>query len=1092
MPQLVGQLNWSIQLPVRPEGLIVLALYLILVGMALFKYRRSFLTLNRRQWWLFAGLALATIVLSNMLLWRFSAPTYQPVPNRPQEASVPLTPLLSAVPVLLAANWLGIGPALALSTLSGFLQAGFQSGELTQRFEVIAFGLIAAWLMRQNYRGRVSAALRHPIIASPLAALISWPIMLPSFYFYTPGDALTALNYAWPLFLAGLFPTITEGLIGGIITEGVNLWQPQLVQRRAEPTAAPWARTLTSRMVWAFATFVFVLIIVLLYAVSASALGEAKRQAYAQMSRDALSAAREVPSFFHTGQGLIGEFALDEQLRSPNVEIRQARLLSALRTGPFFDQLLLFDANGRLIDAYPPNEKVDLTTDERTLISRTLQTSAPQQTFVFALNQQSLISFVAPVSDSPNGEAQGALLGRTRLQVNPIIVRLREGLQNTLGSGTGYLVDENSRIVVHHDIERVLSVWSLDAKMQPVLQTPDKGAAFEDRFPDGTPRLLFVQPAAGTNWLVVIELPVLSVLQLAMQISTPMLALLLILGVLSGLGVALVTRAIARPIEELSKAAAQIAQGKLDQAVVIKGEDEVGELGRAFEQMRVSLKDRVDDLSLLLRVSQTVSAALDLERGVPPLLAGAMQASPAKVARLVLLSETGAADAVISNDGPQSLTPLDKSLALLATPSEEPILIDNVTRARSRAMLDPNLVGPGIRAIAVLPVRRQAHPIGVVWLGYSEVHNFSKSEVDVLGTLAGQAAVLIENARLFQVAEGGRRRLQAVLSSTSDAVIVTDKDNRVLLCNPAAEVAFRLPAGTAIGQLVSDVWPDLSMARLFDPANKTKARTEEVSLNDGRTLYGSASAIISGDNQVIGRVAVLRDITHLKELDAMKTEFVATVSHDLRAPLTYMRGYATMLPMVGSLTPKQQDYVEKVMAGIEQMTELIDDLLDLGRIDAGVGMVKETCSLADIARTVVDSMGGQSLSRGLTLATGRLSERTILGDQGLLRHAITNLVDNAIKYTPSGGTVTVGVEERGDAMVVTVKDTGIGIAPADQVRLFERFYRVKRRETIDIKGTGLGLAIVKSIAEWHRGRVWVESQLGEGSTFYILLPLSHE
>jgi PAS domain S-box-containing protein len=351
--------------------------------------------------------------------------------------------------------------------------------------------------------------------------------------------------------------------------------------------------------------------------------------------------------------------------------------------------------------------------------------------------------------------------------------------------------------------------------------------------------------------------------------------------------------------------------------------------------------------------------------------------------------------------------------------------------------------------------------------------------------------VLIENARLFQLAEGGRRRLQAVLTSTSDAVIVTDKDNRVLLCNPATEVAFHLKADASIGQLVTDVWPDLSMQRLFAAGDEPKTRTAEIALPDGRTLYGSASAINSNDNQVIGRVAVLRDITHLKELDAMKSEFVATVSHDLRAPLTYMRGYATMLPMVGSLTPKQQDYTEKVMAGIEQMTELIDDLLDLGRIEAGVGIVRETCSLSDIVRTVTDAVAGQALSRGLALTLGRLSERVIYGDQGLLRHAITNLVDNALKYTPTGGTITVSVEERDEAMVVAVKDTGIGIAPADQVRLFERFYRVKRRETIDIKGTGLGLAIVKSIAEWHRGRVWVESQLGEGSTFYILVPIDH-
>jgi PAS domain S-box-containing protein len=1094
----IGQLNWFIQLPVRTEGLLLLAVYLLLTAVALLLQWRTFAELTRKQWLIGGGLALIAIVLSNVVLWRFTAPSFQPVPNLPQEVSVPSTPLLAAVPLLLAAGWLGVGPAVLLAALSGFIQAGFESGQITQRFEVIAFALLAGAFMRQNYRGRFAALLRQPIVASPLAAVLTWPVMLPSFFFYTPftpGDsALAALNYAWSLFLAALPPTLTAGFVSGVIVELINWRWPQWLRPRGAQTAAPWTRSLNRRMLWAFIAFTVILITVLVYGVSTTALNEAKRQSIAQMSRDALAAAREVPSFFQSGQGLINEFAADDQLRSSDVALRQERLSTDLRTGPFFDQLLLFDAGGNLIGRYPPANDLTATPEEQELISRTLQTRAPQMSAVFAMNGQSLISFVASVVDPASGQTSGVLLGRTRLQLNPIIVRLRDGLQNTLGTGVGYLVDENSRIVVHSDDKLVLTPWSFDPNLKASQDMPENGRAFEDRFPDGTPRLLFVQPAAGTNWVVVIELPVISVLQLAMQISTPLLIISVIVGVVTALGLSFLTRAFTRPIQDLSRAAESIAQGQLDRPVTISGDDEVGRLGSAFEQMRLSLKDRVDDLSLLLRVSQTVSASLDLERGVPPLLAGALQGRLAKVARLVLLSDSsGTPETVLSSgEGAPALTPLDRALAALGAPNEAPILIDNVTRARARAMLDPNLIGPGIKAIAVLPVRRQARPIGVMWVGYPDPHTFTESEVNVLGTLAGQAAVLIENSRLFFAAEGGRRRLQAVLTSTSDAVIVTDKDNRVLLCNPATEVAFRLERDASIGRSVAEVWPDVAMARLFDSKNGASTRTEEILLSDGRTMYGSASAIISGDQQIIGRVAVLRDITHLKELDAMKSEFVATVSHDLRAPLTYMRGYATMLPMVGSLTPKQQDYVEKVMAGIEQMTELIDDLLDLGRIEAGVGLVRENCSLADIARTVVETMGGQAISRGITLLSGKLSERVIHGDQGLLRHAITNFVDNAIKYTPSGGSVTVSVEERNGAMVVSVRDTGIGIAPSDQVRLFERFYRVKRRETIDIKGTGLGLAIVKSIAEWHHGRVWVESQLGEGATFYLLVPSRQE
>jgi len=275
-----------------------------------------------------------------------------------------------------------------------------------------------------------------------------------------------------------------------------------------------------------------------------------------------------------------------------------------------------------------------------------------------------------------------------------------------------------------------------------------------------------------------------------------------------------------------------------------------------------------------------------------------------------------------------------------------------------------------------------------------------------------------------------------------------------------------------------------------EPWSPGESLTEELPLPDGRTLYASVSAILSADGERIGRVAVMRDVTHFKELDEMKSEFVATVSHDLRAPLTFMRGYATMLPMVGELSDKQSEYVEKILHGVGQMGELIDDLLDLGRIEAGVGLELQPCHLGAVLVEAVDGMRARATAKGLTLRLEPAEGTAVMaGDAALLRQAITNLVDNAVKYTPSGGIVTVGLSVRDDQSVIRVSDTGIGIAPDDQVRLFEKFYRVKRRDTMGIKGTGLGLAIVKSIVERHGGRVWVDSDLDQGSTFYISLPL---
>jgi PAS domain S-box-containing protein len=1079
----VGGLNFSIQFPFRPEGIILLVIYFLTTLAILFVLRHSILAMRRREWLIFLGLGALTLALSILFPLSFAAPDFQPVPDLPQNTAVPAAPLLAGVPLLLAALWLGMGPAVLLSGFSALIQAGLQSGQITQRYEVVAYGLVASFLLDQYYRGRLAATLRRPLAASLCGSLAAWAMTLPSFFVYTRGSALEALNYAWPLYLGAFVPILAQGFLSGLLVEIINTLWPGL-RRRKEMTQDPvWNRTLSRRLLVPFIAFTLIVMVLLLTVVSAVALRQATTQAIAQMARDAQAASGDIEDFLRNNQSALAAIAAQPVLQTGNAQQQSTQLAAALRQEPVFEQLLVFNGSGQLASYAPLDQRPAPTLEEQTLVQHTLQTGAPQRSEVYALNQQAYLSFVVPI-----GEGQGALLGRVNLQLNRAAQHLRDSLQQTLGAGVGYVVDDNQRVIIHPQADQILQKWPLDPKAQAG-ESINGGTVYNDRFPNGTPRLLYVLPGQGSNWTTAIELPRVSVLELALQISAPLLLLLFFILIFASLGILILTRAITRPIQQLSKAAENITHGRLDQPIEIQRDDEVGRLAQSFEQMRLSLKARVDDLSLLLRVSQNVSASLDLEQGVPLLLGGVRQATPALVARLITLHDNGEPRDLFSRgEGPTELTPLDRAVVKLAAPGEQAILIDNVAKARSRAMIDPGVIGPGIKALAAFPVRRQTQPVGVMWLGYAGPHAFAESDVNVLATIAGQAAVLIENARLYEESEGGRQQLAAVLASTNDAVVVTDPANRVLLCNPAAEQAFELTSGSAMGQLVTHLWSEPAVARLFPDDGITDTRTEEILLGDGRTLYGSASAIINSDGEMLGRVAVMRDITHLKELDAMKSEFVATVSHDLRAPLTYMRGYATMLPMVGPLSPKQQDYTEKVMAGIEQMTELIDDLLDLGRIDAGVGLVREPCSLADIARGVVETLKPQALSRGLLLRTGKLSERVIAGDQGLLRHATANLVENAIKYTPSDGTVTVSVEEQDSALVISVKDTGIGIAPADQARLFERFYRVKRRETVDIKGSGLGLAIVKSIAQWHRGRVWVESQIGEGATFYILIP----
>ena len=197
-----------------------------------------------------------------------------------------------------------------------------------------------------------------------------------------------------------------------------------------------------------------------------------------------------------------------------------------------------------------------------------------------------------------------------------------------------------------------------------------------------------------------------------------------------------------------------------------------------------------------------------------------------------------------------------------------------------------------------------------------------------------------------------------------------------------------------------------------------------------------------------------------------------------------------MLDMVGQLNDQQHGYVSKIITGVEVMSRLVNNLLDLGRIEAGVGLQVEDVVIEDVIEAVTGSLQLQadekSIRLGVELAQGL--PRSLRADKALLQQALYNLVENAVKYTPQNGKVTLRVKPRPEGLLVEVRDNGIGIAPADQPRLFEKFYRGSHREARKHRGSGLGLAIVRSIAERHGGRVWVESQLGEGSTFFLSIP----
>jgi PAS domain S-box-containing protein len=220
-----------------------------------------------------------------------------------------------------------------------------------------------------------------------------------------------------------------------------------------------------------------------------------------------------------------------------------------------------------------------------------------------------------------------------------------------------------------------------------------------------------------------------------------------------------------------------------------------------------------------------------------------------------------------------------------------------------------------------------------------------------LSTLASQTAVAISTSRAFMSAEIGRQRLAGILASSPDPILVTDQHNHLILANMAASQILGLHVEPEMEYPIERVIANKELQNLLRDTS-IENKSVEISMGKGQIYLGAVSNLVA-DGQRIGRVCVLRDITRFKELDTLKSEFVSTVSHDLRTPLSLVRGYATMLEMVGQLNEQQTSYVQKIVGGVDSMTHLVNNLLDLGRVEAGVGLQLEMVSASDIADRAV-------------------------------------------------------------------------------------------------------------------------------------------
>lgn len=355
---------------------------------------------------------------------------------------------------------------------------------------------------------------------------------------------------------------------------------------------------------------------------------------------------------------------------------------------------------------------------------------------------------------------------------------------------------------------------------------------------------------------------------------------------------------------------------------------------------------------------------------------------------------------------------------------------------------------------------------------------------EAFNRMANQLAQTIDRIR------EERNRLEAVLASLRDAVVAVGPRGELLLANRSAVDLLGLPQD-ALGQPLREVVQLAQLVQLLEAAASGREQSEELSLPGGRVAEVTCSPI-RGNGGPAGAVAVVRDVTELRRSERLRRELVANVSHELRTPLTSIKGFVETL-LAGALRDEQHGrrFLEIIEAETNRLTKLVDDLLELSRLESkGVTFQLQPVDLAAVCVAVVNRHQPRAESAGVQLECFPEAQATVVADPDRVEQVVTNLVDNALKFTPEGGRIRVRVGVFGSEARVSVEDTGRGIPPEDLSHVFERFYRADRSRTRTSGGSGLGLAIAKHLVEMQGGRIWAESTPGRGSVFSFAFPLA--
>jgi len=519
------------------------------------------------------------------------------------------------------------------------------------------------------------------------------------------------------------------------------------------------------------------------------------------------------------------------------------------------------------------------------------------------------------------------------------------------------------------------------------------------------------------------------------------------------------------------------------------------QLQEEIKRQRDELERRAFELGILYDVSEAISYTLDYKQLFELIMDSLSKVIDYDICASFILTEKGgslvvkAAKAVTKDFVGEVKKNVIEAFSSLSgqTINEEDISVslEDIPRPGKEEKAPAR-----VKSFFNVPLIVKDKVVGMLNVSSFRKDAFSLTSIRIIYTISYQAAIAVERLRSIIAAE--KSKMESMVESMTEGVVMIDERGRMVILNPQA----RQMLGFGLDKEIS-IFALSNLDKIFQECqDKKKLVTKEILIPQEKKVLQCNVSPVKGDEEgkIIGMVAILRDITKEKEVDRMKTEFISTVSHELRTPLTTIKEFVSILldEIPGNINKDQKEYLTIVKGNTDRLVRLIVNLLDISRIETGrVKLKRVLVNPVTLVKDVILSMGVEANKKKIKLET--FFEPTLPDlyiDPDRITQVFTNLIGNAIKFTPEGGRITVELKDRKKEVVASVADTGIGISPENLDKVFNRFQQIDRVDGPGAKGTGLGLSISKALVEMHKGRIWAESEPGKGSKFIFTLPRS--